>query len=743
MSTPASLITALETDIVTGTEGDTADLIAILRGLDNYNLDFLIPEQYGAQRDGVTDDGTALQNALDAAGASATKKMVRLMPGTYKHNATLTIPKNVSLVGPGHGVCTLDSSGATGLTSGVSVTSAFSALSALPDLSADVEKAGRTLTFVSAPSIVQGDVLCIFNPTNESWSAFRTNYRAGEFVIVKSVSGTSVEIEGSLSDGYAAADVDIYKVPDMTTAKYAGLTIKGLKSGSTFGLRITHGHFCLVEDLRVFNVTYAGLGLKRCVGAQVRNCIAADDQVSALSTDYGLSIGNSQMVDVDGGYFNAGRHGITMGGGAEDGDVPVRHVRVRGAHVATSGDAAQAADIHGNCEYIMYDGCILDGGVTPGGDHTKITNNIIRGKQNNGPSAVYFGELKGHHHEVRGNHIETGQVATGRGIMVDIGGNSNAITSATTRGGIIDISDNKCIYTGTANTDRFVSVNNRGCVSSEEFGVSITGNKFEAPSSVFPLVGDVVVDQAVLVRAYSGNEMESIIVTDNEGIGGIRVLSDLSAGSTIAKRIILDRNALKQGDAVRAVDASELVSVCDNNLTEMRYASGYDGDATARAAMTRVHGNKLLRCGWGRTSSSTTRAPIQVWNAGDVMADANFISGAPEYLRIDTGVGITGTFTIGEQVTGGTSGATATIHELYTSEFFAILETRSGTFTNGETITGDDSGATADLHASAAVAAQNSYGYSFNDITELWTGHNVDASGEPVYKNSVTTDNAL
>ena len=61
-------------------------------------------------------------------------------------------------------------------------------------------------------------------------------------------------------------------------------------------------------------------------------------------------------------------------------------------------------------------------------------------------------------------------------------------------------------------------------------------------------------------------------------------------------------------------------------------------------------------------------------------------------------VGASGSFTVGETITGGSSSATAKITNLPSSTSFAIT-IPSGTFTSGETLTGGTSGATTTLSA--------------------------------------------
>ena len=75
----------------------------------------------------------------------------------------------------------------------------------------------------------------------------------------------------------------------------------------------------------------------------------------------------------------------------------------------------------------------------------------------------------------------------------------------------------------------------------------------------------------------------------------------------------------------------------------------------------------------------------------------------------------TGTFTDGETITGGTSNATATIHDVTSTTVLKFKKHKDGngiraantvanTFSAGETVTGSSSAATATVHATQATA---------------------------------------
>jgi len=71
------------------------------RSIDSRFKDTISVKDFGAVGDGSTNDTAAIQNALDAAVATATKANVYLPPGTYIVHDTITIPSNTYFYGAG------------------------------------------------------------------------------------------------------------------------------------------------------------------------------------------------------------------------------------------------------------------------------------------------------------------------------------------------------------------------------------------------------------------------------------------------------------------------------------------------------------------------------------------------------------------------------------------------------------------------------------------------------------------
>lgn len=111
--------------------------------------------------------------------------------------------------------------------------------------------------------------------------------------------------------------------------------------------------------------------------------------------------------------------------------------------------------------------------------------------------------------------------------------------------------------------------------------------------------------------------------------------------------------------------------------------------------------------GWGDYADDeyTEGSPFSITASTDTEIPNNAQSGVRSQIPVDVSeffipsnivyTGLSGTFQVGETITGGASGDTAVITEDDTSNGILYLETITGDFQDAETITGGTSGATA------------------------------------------------
>jgi len=746
---------------------------------------------YGAYNDGTnaTATTTAIQNALNSGG-----KMVYVPAGTYKLDSNLSVPQGVSIKGDGQGSTIFDAS-----TIDYTTLSAASSIievaeitpTALPDLASPASVNDKEITLASAPSVEVGDIILIYNPTDGSWIGNRNEYRAGEYLKVSAVSGSTLRFEGSIVDNYAVADVDLYKMdmgycsmtsftikckpkeivdaPDLVVDLEYTITSQGTTDftlvgaannnvGTTFtatgpgigtgqaefknsihGLTLNHCKHSVVRDVEVITAPYTAIAFNMCFDVTGDNCRATDNFEDEFGGEYGLAVFNSTYVTVKDCHLCAQRHGLTTGGGDGIGRITNRFLNYVNNHVATEG-TVQALDVHGNSEYVNISNNIIDGGIDFGGDYINISNNHFMGKTVNG-SAIYFTEVKGLHISITGNTIKSDFQDLSRGNLIDCGGNSQAFDSNATRGGILQISNNTLIYdaplSDADNEYDLINVVNRGYNGNEPISISVQNNTGIARNE-FADPNSSMIQSFLLVNVDSGRHWDLITINNNTGSGGLAISTSVDYS---ANTVSITNNTLKGGEQVTVNNAKNICTFVGNSFENIKVFTGSAGNSTNPTKTVRISDNVYKDCFWGRTSSGSTNVVILCLNAENAYVANNFITGANKKLRTN-GLPSSPAFQLGETITGGTSGATAVVYDT-AAEYLLIKDSAVGTFTNSETITGGTSGATATLFSAGAYVSTKDYSRAFDTITNLYTGANADTELTTEYKNAITNDIAL
>ena len=696
-------------------------------------------KDFGAVGDGVTDDTAAIQAALDS-GA----KTIRLSSGTYKVTNALTVPVNVSMYGEGISASIIDASSTTtasNVADGV-VKTPDATLTALPALSTAITRHDHTMTFTSAPSVSVGDVIVLYNDTDSSWSGFRSYYRAGEMVKVASISGSVVTIQGAFAQNYATADIDLYKMTG-TTCSFRDFAIVGLPDASTAtrGLILNGGIDVEMSNLKVTNASYIGLNVTQCFGASITGCIVEEDFSNDFGGDYGFSISNSHHISVEGGYFSAIRHGFTIGGGDYTGAVTNRYITVSNSTVSTTG-GSQAMDWHGNTEWITITNCTLDGGIIPAGNNWKLDGNLIRGHTGNANVLCYCSELQGTNISITNNVWYNNDVSVGRGAFIDIGGNSDVISSDTVNGGTINISDNTFHWDFvplTEDNNPWIKISQRGYTGDEAINVSINNNTVATANKH----GDYGLSLAqhggaCTVRYYSGDAFNNVNFTGNSmsGAGGLHAYSSPAAGYAF-KNVNIENNLVSWAGGISfyALYVEDSISYVGNTVVNaplfMAYLMGVD--STDRCKVITCTGNSHTQGGLQISTASTTDSSFLIYYADEVFFHNNFAGHDAKTGTVNSNAA----FTIGETITGGTSGVTATLTSKYSTNSMNFHNTSSGSFTLPETITGSISGATTII---TYLSDSNYYLARISHVTNCWRDNNIDYKGKGYSVTTITND---
>jgi len=438
--------------------------------------------------------------------------------------------------------------------------------------------------------------------------------------------------------------------------------------------------------------------------------------------------------------------GSTMTLGGADSNGPIcRYNKVMGAHISTSGSGVPAADIHGNCEWITYDGCTIDGCIDFGGDHIVIQNCLIRGEVEPTPgdphAALYGTEFKGHNMTIQNNMIQHSGLVADRGAMIDIAGNSQAIDSNTTNGGTIVIHGNTMQWNPPAGqgSQTWLRIANRGYVGAENAGVVITNNTLTVvnpPDDYGKTTGQM--QGNALVKQVSGDPWDFVTYNNNAtyGAGG---LYTTAAGNSAVLRVDCKNNSADWSGYYGYNILGVRDSIIFTGNTASRCNLGgviLGGTAAVKCDEVVVTGNALAHNFVAATGSSTSNADIVPSNVTRLFLSDNFTGSDAVSLTVANNTG----FLIGEVITGGTSGATGTVTGTRSTTTIYIYDTiQNGPFDFGatETITGADSSA-----ATTVSNQYNSQSYSTSGLTvvEAWRSNNIDYNGRSQYLAGITTD---
>lgn len=310
---------------------------------------------------GVADSTTALL----AWAASPFPKLGE--PGTFKLTQTLSFATNSPIDFRG---MRLDASAGGTWTSAAVVLFAGS-ISAMPALSANVVRDQQVLATAAAHTLDEGDVFCIYNPTDGSWSSIRAYYREGEFCKVARVTSTTgLVLLNPLYSDYLTASVNLYKLA-RAEVEISNLSVIGPAASAVVGVKTTLCTRVRMRNVHVPDGNYCGIYFDRCYDIETHGCNTMIG-VTAVTDAYGLLVGNSQEVRVFGGMLYGKRAGFDIGGDDFTCAVPSRGVQLINA--TTDNERTSnfpSCDLHGNLEGFKAIGSRIRGGASWAGVHNE------------------------------------------------------------------------------------------------------------------------------------------------------------------------------------------------------------------------------------------------------------------------------------------------------------------------------------------------------------------------------------
>jgi len=497
-------------------------------------------KDYGAVGDGTTNDTTAMQAAITA--VATTGQGLYIPAGTYKITSALTSTGHLNMFGDGD-KSIIDFSSATLAGSGITVSGSITAIQNITSASAG----NLTVTFASAPSLVAGDVFCI--SSTDLWNTIRSYYYAGEWCECRGTSGSNALLSNPLYDSYTAANVTVYKL-NSKAVSFKNLRLNG--GANSFGL--LNIQFCdnpLLENISAYNENYQAIMFDRCYRPHVSNCNIYN-KGTGTSDDYGLLIGNCQKVNIEGGDFYARRHGISIGGGDYACAVTNRDVKISNATISNDIlSQVYAADMHGNIQDLVYQGCTLYQGGGWAGMDTGYDNCIIYAEY--GGMVLYASEVKGGELFVRNCKLYTSGDPSSitRGIL-DVGGNSSALTTSTTATVSIIVENCYLFANAASSSTDFVKVFNSGSTANVNIYIDGVRATVNAMGSV------------LRTGLNSGSAYSQAIVVDNISNFPSGTYLHLPQGSSYVN---IPQRMMRQSGTVSMIATSGTKTTINSNIT--------------------------------------------------------------------------------------------------------------------------------------------------------------------------------
>jgi len=209
-------------------------------------------KDYGAVGNGTTDDTAAIQRAVQA---MATGGTLLFPAGTYKVTSAIAATFNNGVVVriSGYGA-KIDGTSLAGTTPGdTTLMTLGGARLAGVALGADVSKYATSLTTSPAITASTNDIALI--TSTDLWNPTRPQYYKGEFIELRSISGTTLGTQAPLYDSYTAATTTVYAL-SMPTVVVEGLELE--MNANQIALNVLYCRNPAIRNVKIHGSRYAG-----------------------------------------------------------------------------------------------------------------------------------------------------------------------------------------------------------------------------------------------------------------------------------------------------------------------------------------------------------------------------------------------------------------------------------------------------------------------------------------------------
>lgn len=255
---------------------------------------------------------------------------------------------------------------------------------------------GASLITYSGTTLMQDDLIILWNSRQYSFSLHRPSYYDGEFAQVKRVNNETVSLYESSRTSYVGDINDkIFKLTPCRVEIHNVSFKSGATADNCLSIRYAANSKFFIKDVTTAGPAVA-FSLDKCFKTTIRGGKFYTPYEPSTTTGYGIGISNSQRVLVEDVDAYGGRHGIATGGYGGSGSVPCRDVLIRRCNIDNDPQSnTHTADFHGNTESSYYEDCQISGWIMLSGRDIGIRGGRVTGRAESNKPILAFGELVG------------------------------------------------------------------------------------------------------------------------------------------------------------------------------------------------------------------------------------------------------------------------------------------------------------------------------------------------------------